>query len=134
MVRFCDAFDFSLSKIWEKVLMIWLRNYYLKALEIITFKFQICRTNIYWDNRCFMFYGFYRLWCEPHLVITIPVLLILQIVGKTNSLYIVKCLWLSIYYKCIFIRVCFQQQSNQSSATECLAFLCTVHVNRVISE
>ena len=61
-VMLCNAFDFSSSKIWEKLLILWLKNYYLKALEIIIFEFQICSTNIYWDNRCFMSWGFY---CDP---------------------------------------------------------------------
>ena len=74
-----------------------------KSIEIIIFKFQICRTNICWDNRCFMLWGFYQLWFEPYLVITmIPVFLILHR-WKTNDLVyckvsmIVNMLWMYIY-------------------------------------
>ena len=78
--------------------------------------------NLYpWLTKCAIFYN-YRIRRNSSF----------YIVAKSMISYIITSWWLSICYKCILIRVCFRQQSNQSSLTECLTYLCPVYTNQVL--
>ena len=50
---------------------------------------------------------------------------------KPTNYYV---LFVNCHYvnKCILILLCLRQQSNKSSATECITFLCPGYMNRVI--
>ena len=55
------------------------------------------------------------------------------IFGNYHVHRIVKYGLLSICYNYVFMRVCIRQQSNQSSATVCLTFLCPGYINRILA-
>ena len=110
-VCLCDAVDFPLSKIWEKALMIWWKNYHPKGLGRSIFKFQICRTNVYWDDRCFMLWRYYVTWPKPCLLIVIPAFFILhRWKNKINNLFMIVFYLKNVYKWPLNLRIRYKHE------------------------